>query len=62
MKMTHKEPIDRRADLAARIKKSGKSIAKVARNADINHNTLYGFLQGKTDISLANYDKIIAAL
>lgn len=44
------------------IQQSGLSIAKVARKADISQQTIYNFLTGKSDINLANYDKIVDVL
>ena len=49
-------------ELKELIAKSGLSIAKTARKADISNQTLYNFLLGKSDLNLNSYDKIVAVL
>lgn len=50
---------DRKQKILDLLEKSGKSIPKIAGLVGINYGTLYNYLQGKTAISIENYDKVL---
>jgi len=51
-----------RKDLQKKIDVLGISVAKLARLADLHQDTIYGFLNGDTQMTAANLDKIIKVL
>ena len=51
-----------RETIAKLLKKTGLSMAKVAREAGINHQTMYHYMSGKTDIKSENLSKILNVL
>jgi predicted transcriptional regulator len=51
-----------RKELKKKLKEKNLSISKLSRLADINHNTIYTYLQGKTSISADNLEKIFKVL
>jgi transcriptional regulator with XRE-family HTH domain len=51
-----------RKELKRKLKKKNLSISKLSRLADINHNTIYTYLQGKTSISADNLEKLFKVL
>ena len=44
------------------IKQKDISIAKLSRRADLSSGTVYGYLQGKSEISAANLAKLFDVL
>ena len=51
-----------REELQAAIKKQHISVAKLARIADINQDTIYNFLRGNSQMTAENLDKLFKAL
>ena len=51
-----------RKELQAAIKKKHISVAKLARFADINQDTIYNFLRGNSEMTAANLDKLFEVL
>jgi len=51
-----------REDLQDKINKKGISVAKLARLADIHPDTIYKFLDGNTEMTAANLDKLFEVL
>lgn len=51
-----------RSDLQDEITKKEISVAKLARLADIHPDTIYKFLDGKTEMTASNLDKLFALL
>lgn len=57
--MTNKIP-DRRKGLKMLIEDSKLSIPQIARKAEINQQTLYNYLAGRSDMTISFYDRIVA--
>lgn len=51
-----------REDLQSKIDKKGISVAKLARIADIHQDTIYKFLDGTSEMTAANLDKLFEVL
>ena len=51
-----------REELQLAIKKKHISVAKLARFADINQDTIYNFLRGNSEMTAANLDKLFEVL
>jgi transcriptional regulator with XRE-family HTH domain len=51
-----------REELQASIKKKRISVAKLARLADINQDTIYNFLRGNSQMTAVNLDKLFEVL
>lgn len=51
-----------RDDLQDEIKKTGISIAGLARISDIHQDTIYNFLRGKSEMTAENLDKLFEVL
>ncbi len=53
---------DRLNDLKKLIKKSKLSIPHIARKAEINQQTLYNYLAGRSNMTIRLYDRIVAVI
>jgi len=51
-----------RKDLQSAIKKKKISVAKLARLADIHQATIYNFLNGNSEMTAENLDKLFGIL
>ncbi len=51
-----------REDIQVLIDKKGISVAKLARVADIHQDTIYKFLDGNSEMTAANLDKLFEVL
>jgi len=54
--------MDYKAEIKKLMKKKKVSIAKLARDADLNYGTVYYFLTGDSNITTGNLDKLFAVL
>jgi len=51
-----------RENIQRLINEKGISVAKLSRLADIHQDTLYNFLNGSTEMTAANLDKVFEVL
>ena len=55
-----KNKIDHRDMMRTEIIESGMSIPLVARRAEVNQQTIYNYLAGRSDMTMTLYDRIMA--
>lgn len=57
-----KHAINLRTQVKDAVKSSGKTIPEVAKEAGINHATLYRFLHGESEMTSNNLEKVMNVL